>query len=66
MFNTIENRADCFKIKAKSLNKQAIFIMGDTIEDMDVEIEQKDKTELSESKIGLLDCKVTEEMKKQD
>ena len=36
--------------------------MGDTIEDMDIEIEQKDKIEFLENKIGLPDCKVIEEM----
>ena len=43
--------------------EQAIYIMGDTIEDMDIEIEQKDnKIEPLENKIGLPDCKVIEEM----
>ena len=37
--------------------------MGDTLEDIDVETEQKDnKIELLEKKIGLPDCKVIEEM----
>ena len=39
--------------------------MGDTIEDMDIETEQKDiKIEILETKMGLPDCKVTEEMNK--
>ena len=39
--------------------------MGDTIEHMDIEIEQKDnKTEFLENKIGLTVCKVFEEMNK--
>ena len=37
--------------------------MGGTIEDMDIEIEQKDnKTDFLENKIGLADYKVIEEM----
>ena len=37
--------------------------MGNTLEDMDVETEQKDnKMKLLEKKIGLPDCKVIEEM----
>ena len=37
--------------------------MGETIEDMDIEIEQKDsKIEFLENKIGLPDTKVNEEM----
>ena len=33
--------------------------MGDTIEDMGIELEQKDnKTEFFENKIGLPDCKL--------
>ena len=36
--------------------------MGDTIENMDLEIEQKDKEiEFLENKIGLPDCKVIDE-----
>ena len=39
--------------------------MGNTIEDMDIETEQKDnKIEFLEKKIGLPDSKVIEEMKK--
>ena len=39
--------------------------MGDTFEDVDIEIEQKDnKKEFLESKIGLPDCKIIEEMNK--
>ena len=44
--------------------EQAINLMGDFIEDMDIEIEQKDKIEFLENKIGLPDCKVIEEMKR--
>ena len=37
--------------------------MGDTIEDMDIEKGQKDnKKDFLESKIGLTDCKVIEEL----
>ena len=37
--------------------------MGDTIEDMDIEIEQKNNsTDISKIKIGLPDCKIFEEM----
>ena len=37
--------------------------MGDTIEDMDIEIEQKDnKVGFSEIKIGLPDCKFIEQI----
>ena len=37
--------------------------MGDTIEDMDIEIEEKDnKKDFVENKIRLPDCKVIEEM----
>ena len=43
--------------------EQAINIKGGTIEDMDMEIEQKDnKTDFLENKIGLADYKVIEEM----
>ena len=47
--------------------KQAIKIMGETISDMDVEIEQKDnKIQFLEDKIGIPDSKVVEEMKRLD
>ena len=37
--------------------------MGDTFEDMDIEIEQRDnETEFFENKIALPGCKVIEEM----
>ena len=43
--------------------EQAINIMGDTIEDLDIEIEQKDnEMEFLENKIRLPDCKVIKEM----
>ena len=43
--------------------EQALSILGDNIEDMDMEKEKKDKkTEFSEDEIGLPDCKVIEEM----
>ena len=43
--------------------EQAINRMRDTIEYMDIEIEQKDnKIESLENKIGLPDCRVIEEM----
>ena len=45
--------------------EQAINIIGDTIEDMDIEIEQKDnKTEILDIKRGLPDSKVIEEKNK--
>ena len=41
--------------------------MGDTINDMDVEIEQKDnKISFLENKIGVTDDKIVEEMKRLD
>ena len=41
--------------------------MGDTRDDMDIEIEQKDnKISFLENKIGVTDDKVTEEMKRLD
>jgi len=47
--------------------KQAIEIMGDTISDMDIELEQKDnKISFLENKIGVTDDKVVEEMNKLD
>ena len=47
--------------------KQAINIMGETISDMDVEIEQKDnKIQFLEDKIGIPDSKVIEEMNRLD
>ena len=43
--------------------KQAKEIMGDTIDDMDIEIEQKDnKISFLENKIGVTDDKIVEEM----
>ena len=45
--------------------EQAIKIMGDTIEDMDIEIQQKDnQRELLQNKIGLPDSIVIEGMNK--
>ena len=50
-----------------SIYKEAINIMGDTIDDMDIEIEQKDnKISFLENKIGVTDDKVIEEMKRLD
>ena len=47
--------------------KQAINIMGETISDMDMEIEQKDnKIHFLEDKIGIPDSKVIEEMNRLD
>ena len=47
--------------------KQAINIMGETISDMDIEIEQKDnKIQFLEDKIGIPDSKVIEEMNRLD
>ena len=42
--------------------EQAIIIMGDTIEDTDIEKEQKDKRIEVLEKNGLLDSKIIEEM----
>ena len=43
--------------------REAINIMGDTINDMDIEVEQKDiKITFLENKIGVSDDKVIEEM----
>ena len=48
-----------------SIYKEAINIMGDTIADMDIEIEQKDnKISFLENKIGATDDKVIEQMKR--
>ena len=50
-----------------SIYKEAINIMGDTINDMDVELEQKDnKISFLENKIGVTDDKVIEEMNRLD
>ena len=50
-----------------SIYKEAINIMGDTINDMDVEIEQKDnKISFLENRIGVTDDKVIEEMNRLD
>ena len=47
--------------------KQAINIMGETISDMDIEIEQKDnKIQFLKDKIGIPDSKVIEEMNRLD
>ena len=47
--------------------KQAINIMGETISDMDMEIEQKDnKIQVLEDKISIPDHKVIEEMNRLD
>ena len=47
--------------------EQAINIMGETISDMDMEIEQKDnKIQFLEDKIGIPDSKVIEEMNRLD
>ena len=46
---------------------EVVNIMGDTINDMDVEIEQKDnKISFLENKIGVTDDKIVEEMKRLD
>ena len=48
-----------------SVFEEAIHIMGDTINDMDIEIEQKDnKKNFLENQIGIADEKVVEEMYK--
>ena len=50
-----------------SIYKEAINIMGDTINDMDIEIEQKaNKILFLENKIGVTDDKIIEEMKRLD
>ena len=49
------------------ISKQAIEIMGDTIDDMDIEIEQKDnKISFLENKIGVTNDKIVEEMNRLD
>ena len=48
-----------------SIYKEAINNMGDTIDDMDIEVEQKDnKISFLENKIGVTDDKVIQEMKR--
>ena len=50
-----------------SIYKEAINIMGDIKNDMDVELEQKDnKISFLENKIGVTDDKIVEEMKRLD
>ena len=50
-----------------SIYKEAINIMGDTIADMDIEIEQKDnKISFLENKIGVTDDKIIKEMNRLD
>ena len=50
-----------------SIYKEAINIMGDTINDMDLEIEQKNiKISFLEKKIGVTDDSVMEEMNRLD
>ena len=50
-----------------SIYKEAINIMGDTINDMDIELEEKDnKISFLENKIGVTDDRVIEEMKRLD
>ena len=54
-------------IVRSSVYKEAIKIMGDTINDMDLEIEQKDnKISFLENKIGITDDRVVEEMNRLD
>ena len=51
----------------RSIYRKAINIMGDTINDMDIEIEQKDKKiAFLENKIGVTDDKVIEEKNRLD
>ena len=50
-----------------SIYKEAINIMGDTINDMDIDIEQKDnKKSFLENKMGVTDDKIIEEMNRLD
>ena len=62
--NAIKNHPTQSKIGQNTLTQnkvfeQALTIIGDTIEDMDIEIEQKDnKIEIFELKKGLPDCKL--------
>ena len=54
-------------LNQSSIYKEAIKIMGDTINDMDVEIEQKDnKILFLENKIGVTDDELVEEMNRLD
>ena len=49
------------------VSKQAINIMGETISDMDIKLEQKDnKIQFLENKIGIPDSKSVEEMNRLD
>ena len=50
-----------------SIYREAINIMGDTINDMDIELEEKDnKISFLENKIGVTDDRVIEEMNRLD
>ena len=47
--------------------KQAIKFMGETISDMDIELEKKDnKKQFSEAKIGITDSKNVDEINRKD
>ena len=61
-FSTRSQKGQNALIQSKNF-KQAIEIMEDTIDDMDIEIEQKDnKISFLEKKIGVTDDKIVEEM----
>ena len=71
MKKIIENKESCaiqseggrISLIGSKVFEQAITVMGDTMEDMDIEIEQEDsKIEFLRNKLGLPDCKVLEQM----
>ena len=65
-FSTTSQIGQNALIKSK-IFEQAIDIMGETISDMNVEIEPKDnKIQFLEDKIGIPDSKVIEEMNRLD
>ena len=65
-FSTISQNGKNALIHSKILT-QAIKIMGETISDIDIKLEQKDnKIQFSEDKIRIPDSKVREEMNRFD
>ena len=65
-FSTRSQRGQDALIQSKDF-KQAINIMGETISDMDMELEQKDnKLQFLEDKLGIPASKVVEQMNRLD
>ena len=61
--NSTQSKQGQIALIQNKVFEQAIKIMGDAIDDMDKEIEQKDyKVEFLENKLGLPECKDIEEM----